>query len=336
MNTLIKFLAAIFLCFIGYSCNKNLPAHIGISIGPVHERWMRDTEFLTKNLQAKGAKVYVKSADNDEAKQREQIMDLIKSHIEVLIITAVNSETCGALVDMAKGKGIKVIAYDRLIRNCDLDYYISFDNVQVGEMQADYLARIKPAGKYALLGGSSKDNNSLLLHLGQMNILQPLVTRKDVEIVLDKNVDNWDTNIAYNIINNFLNESNELDAVVASNDQIAEGVCKALREKGLTGKVLESGQDAETGACKRIMNGEQTMTVYKYVESLANAAANVAVALARGGEIPYSQTTINNGKIMVPAIMLPNVIQVTKENMRMTVIADGFINEKEVFGNSIM
>ncbi|MDZ7604603.1 MAG: substrate-binding domain-containing protein [Cyclobacteriaceae bacterium] len=131
-----------------------------------------------------------------------------------------------------------------------------------------------------------------------------------------------------------MNGSGELDAVVASNDQIAEGVCKALTEKGLIGKVLVSGQDAETSACKRIMTGEQTMTVYKYVESLANAAANVAIALGHGADIPYSQTTINNGQIMVPAIMLPNVIQVTRENMRMTVIADGFIDEKEVFGNS--
>jgi len=336
MKTLIQFLAAICFFFITNSCNRQAPAHIGISIGPVHERWLRDTEFLVKNLEAKGAKVYVKSADNDETKQREQILELMKSHIEVLIVTAVNSESCGDLVDKAKEQGIKVIAYDRLIRNCDLDFYISFDNVQVGEMQADYLARIKPTGKYAILGGSPKDNNSILLHLGQMNILQPLITRKDIEIVIDKHVDNWDAKIAYDIMNNYLAGSNELDAVVASNDQIAEGVCKALTEKGLIGKVLVSGQDAETPACKRIMNNEQTMTVYKYVESLANATANVAIALAQGGDIPYSQTTINNGQIMVPAIMLPNTIQVTRENMRMTVIADGFIDEKEVFGNSAL
>ena len=99
----------------------------------------------------------------------------------------------------------------------------------------------------------------------------------------------------------------------------------------MCGTILVSGQDAETDACKRIMQGKQTMTVYKYIESLANATTNIAISLAENGSIPYSQTTINNGKIMVPSIQLPNMIQVTKENMRMTVIADGYLDEKVVF-----
>ena len=236
-----------------------------------------------------------------------------------------------SLVQVAKQNGVKVIAYDRLIKNCDLDYYVSFDNIKVGELQADYLTRISPQGNYAILGGDSKDYNSIFLRLGQMNILQPLITRKDISIVLDKNVDNWDPDVAYTIINNYLNTSTDLDAIIASNDLIAKGVCKALNEHDLCGSILVSGQDAETDACIRIVEGKQTMTVYKYIESLALATTNIAISLAENGELPYSQTTINNGKIMVPSIQLPNMIQVTKENIRMTVIADGYLDEKEVF-----
>jgi D-xylose transport system substrate-binding protein len=158
-----------------------------------------------------------------------------------------------------------------------------------------------------------------------------LIFRNDINIVLDKNVDDWSPETAYQIVNEFLKESKDLDVIVSSSDRISEGVCKALKEHDLCGTILVSGQDAETAACKRIVQGRQTMTVYKYIESLANATTNIALNLAENGSLPYSQTTINNGKIMVPSIQLSNMIQVTKENMRMTVIADGYLDEKVVF-----
>ena len=280
----------------------------------------------------KDAKVIVKEANNIESTQKEQFLELVKEKVDVIIMIAINGESAGALVQVAKQNGVKVIAYDRLIKNCDLDYYVSFDNIKVGEMQADYLTRIKPTGNYAILGGSLKDQNSTFLRLGQMNILQPLITRNDIKLVFDENIDNWDPEIAYRVVNNYLNQSKDLDAIVASSDRIAEGVCKALKEHDLCGTILVSGQDAETEACKRIVDGRQTMTVYKYIESLANATTNIALSLADNGDLPYSQTTINNGKIMVPSIQLPNMIQVNKENIRMTVIADGYLDEKVVFG----
>lgn len=327
-----KLFVLLFTLSLFFSCSqKKDQIEIGISLGPMHERWEKDKIFLKDKLEAKGAKVRIEVANNDEALQKEQVLDMIKDEVDVLIITAINSETAGALVQVAKKNGVKVVAYDRLIKNCDLDYYVSFDNVKVGEMQADYLSRIAPTGKYAILGGSPKDNNSMLIRLGQMNILQPLITRRDVEIVLDKNVENWDEDVAYQIVTDYLSQSSDLDAIVSSNDRISKGVCRALKEHDLCGKILVSGQDAETDACRRIMEGRQTMTVYKYIETLANATANIAMALAADGEMPYSQITINNGKIMVPSLQLPNMIQVTKENMRMTVIADGYLDEAIVF-----
>jgi D-xylose transport system substrate-binding protein len=333
MNSLMhKLLTSLFILSLFFACSPpKEQIVVGISLGPMHERWEKDRDFLQEKLEAKGTKVIIKEANNDEALQKEQFLDLVKRKVDVIIITAINSDAAGALVQVAKNNGVSVIAYDRLIKNCDLDYYVSFDNIKVGELQADYLSRVAPTGNYAILGGSPKDYNSILIRLGQMNILQPLITRNDIKIVLDKNVDNWDDEIAYQIVNEYLKTSTDLDAIVSSNDMISKGVCKALKEHELCGKILVSGQDAETDACRRIMEGRQTMTVYKYIETLANATANIAISLAENGEMPYSQVTINNGKNMVPALQLPNMIQVTKENMRMTVIADGYIDEKKVF-----
>lgn len=318
------------------SCSQKDNVVIGISLGPNQERWQKDLDLMTERLEYSGAKVLIKEAQNDETLQAEQIEDLLKNKIDVLIVAPVNSETCGVIIKEAKQKDpdLKVIAYDRIIKDCDLDFYVSFDNIKVGELQADYLTRIKPKGKYAILGGSPKDNNSQLLKLGQMNILQPLITKGDITIVLDKFVDDWNADNAYKIVNEYLSKGNELDAIVASSDEIAKGASKALEEHNMTKNVLLSGQDAQADACKRINKGKQTMTVYKYIESLANTTANIAMLMARNEPIPNSFVTMNNGDVMVPAILLPSMIQVHKGNIRMTVIADGYLDRNEVFGDA--
>lgn len=333
-TSLIKLLFSGLIFALLISCGKKEVITIGFSIGPNHERWEKDRDFLTERLEFSGAKVLVREADNDEETQAKQIEELLNHNLDVLIVTPVNSETCGELITNAKAKhvGLKVIAYDRIIKNCDLDLYISFDNIKVGELQADYLTRIKPEGKYAIMGGSPNDNNSQLLKLGQMNILQPLITRGDLTVVLDSFVEDWDADKAYNIISNYLNTTKELDAVIASSDEIAKGVSEALLEHDMCKLVLLSGQDAQADACKRIVEGKQTMTVYKYIESLAHSTAIAAMQLARDENIPNSFVTINNGNTMVPALLLPSMIQVHKGNIRMTVIADGYLDSKEVFG----
>ena len=327
VNVLLTGLAV--LLFAG--CSNTDQLEVGISMGPLHERWIKDSDYLKQYLEAKGAVVSIMNAEGDELQQARQAKELIDNGIDVLIIVPVNSESAGKIVDYAKSRGVKVIAYDRIVMDCDLDFYVSFDNVRVGEIQADYLTRIKPVGKYAILGGDPNDNNSKLLRLGQMNVLQPLVTKGDIKIVLDQNVDNWDADNAYRIVNEFLSEGKELDAIIASNDGLSGGAHRALQEHGMVDKVIISGQDAETAACKRIVNGEQTMTVYKVVESLAHSTANIAITLANDELLPNSQATVFNGKMMVPAVLLSSMIPVAKENIRMTVIADGYLDENEVF-----
>lgn len=333
-TTIFKLIAAGFVLLFLISCNSNEKVVVGISIGPNHERWYKDRDLLSERLKFLDAEVFVLEAENDELTQAEQVAELLEKNIDVLIIVPVNSETCGDIINEAKARNsaLKVIAYDRIIKNCNLDFYTSFDNIKVGELQADYLTRIKPLGSYALLGGSPSDNNSQLLKLGQMTILQPLITRGDIEIVLDTYVEGWSSQNAYEIVDSYLLKNTKLDAIVASSDEIANGAYEALKKHDLCKVVLLSGQDAQADACRRIIDGDQTMTIYKYIESLAYSTANIAVLMAQNKAIPNSFVTINNGKFMVPSLLLPSMIQVHKGNIRMTVIADGYLDEKEVFG----
>ena len=333
-TNILRLLSISLICLLLFGCTSKDDIIIGISMGPTHERWSKDINYLTQHLESQNAKVIVREANGSQVEQARQAKEMIeKEKLDVLIIVPVNSDAAGKLVDYAKSRDIDVIAYDRIIKNCDLDCYLSFDNVRIGEIQAEYLTKIKPRGSYALLGGDPGDNNSLLLRIGQMNVLQPLIIRGDIKIVVDENVEKWDDGIAYQIMKDYLAENDPPDAIVASSDGLSRGVAKALQEAGVEKQVLLSGQDAETDACKRIVNGQQTMTVYKVIESLAASAANMAILLATDEPIPNTLTTVNNGTKMVPAVLVSSIIPVGEENIRMTVIADGFIDEKEVFGD---
>ena len=316
------------------ACAREESPVIAISMGPSHERWSKDLMYLTQQLESKGARVISRQANGDEKVQAKQAQELIdEEKPDVLIIVPVNSESAGIIVDYAKARDIKVIAYDRIIKNCDLDCYLSFDNVRIGEIQAEYLTKIKPKGKYALFGGAPEDNNSIQLRIGQMNILQPLIIKGDIKIVLDKYIEAWDPDTAYRTLKEYLDQGKTLDAIIASSDELSAGCARALAEYGMSKSVLLSGQDAQTDACRRIVHGEQTMTVYKVIESLASSTAQIALLLARNEEIPNTLTTVNNGSKMVPAILLSSIIPVGEENIRMTVIADGFLDEDAVFGD---
>ncbi len=325
----------IYLLLVGFlfsACsNQEKQVKIGFSLGPDHDRWQKDKEFFINKVESMGGKVYFEEAMGNTDKQVEQVKQLLKNKIQVLVIVPENSSSAAKIVDMAHEAGVKVIAYDRIIKNCDLDFYISFDNIKVGELQAEYLSKLCPVGKYAILGGDPNDHNSTLLKIGQKNVLQPLVEKGDVDIVLEQSILSWDKNIAYKLIDDYLSKGNELEAIIASNDQLATGAFDALKKHGLEGKVLLSGQDADIEACQRIAKGHQTMTVYKIIESLATAAANSSVSIARGKETLNTQLTLNNGKVMVNSLLLPSMYTVHRENIRMTVVADGFIDEGKIF-----
>lgn len=312
---------------------KNESLKIGLSVSDLTlERWQHDRDFFVEKAEELGADVLVQSANGDEAKQLSQIQNMLSQDIDVLVIIAINSDSLSTVVDQAKAEGIPVLAYDRLINNSEIDAYVSFDNVKVGEMQAQTLVEKTPKGNYFLMGGSPTDNNAKMFREGQMNIIQPLVDKGDIKIVGDQWAKNWDANEALKIMENALTANkNKIDVVVASNDNTAGGAIQALNAQGLAGKVAISGQDADLAGVQRIAEGTQTMTVYKPIKTIATKSAEVAVQLGNKKEVK-GDSTVNNGKVDVPFIKL-DPIQVTKDNIVDTIIKDGFHKFDDVYKN---
>jgi len=306
---------------------------IGLSMDTLQEeRWQRDRDLFVAKAKELGAEVEVQSANSDDAKQIAQAESLISQGVDVLVVIPHDAEATAAIVEKAHAAGVKVIAYDRLIKNSDVDLYVSFDNERVGQMQAEAIVKLVPKGKYVYIGGSETDNNAHLFKKGAFDVLQPYIERGDIEIVYDQWTKDWNPAVAMaNMENALTANNNQIDAVVAANDGTAGGVIQALAAQGLAGKIPVSGQDAELAACQRIVEGTQTMTVYKPIKLLAEKAAELAVAMAKGEQI-QTDRTVHNGKIDVPSILL-DPISVDKTNIDQTVIADGFHSREDVYKN---
>lgn len=307
---------------------------IGLSMDSLRvERWQKDRDIFKTEAEKLGAEVIVQSADGDERRQNAQAENMITQGVDVLVVIPKDSVAAAQIVQAAHAEGIKVLAYDRLIRESEPDLYISFDNEQVGYLQAEYLLRQKPKGDYFLLGGAPTDNNAQLLRKGQLRALQTAIDNGDIRLVAEGKhwAVNWDPHDALKKAEQVLTQTNnQIDAVVASNDGTAGGVIQALEGQNLAGRVLVSGQDAELAACQRIVKGTQTMTVYKPIHLIATKAAQAAVALAKDEPIQETTQTVNNGKIDIPSILL-TPIQVDKANLDEVVIKDGFHTREAVY-----
>ena len=294
------------------------------------ERWEKDRDFFMKRAGDLGSTILVEVADGDASKQLEQAHKLLDERVDVLVIVPSDLNEAAKIVHLAHRYGVRVLSYDRLIKDCKLDFYISFDNVEVGTLQAEYLTKICPVGNYAIIGGARTDNNAFLLKIGQMNVLDPLIEKGDIKIVYDQFVDKWSEENGYTHMNECLKKNKKVDAVLVANDGLATGVARALEEHQLLGKVYISGQDAELSACQRIIAGTQAMTVYKPIEAIAYKAAEIAVRLANDDKFEDLHMSVNNGKIMVPALLLPPMV-VSRETIKLTVVADGYLKENKIF-----
>jgi D-xylose transport system substrate-binding protein len=305
---------------------------IGFSMDTLkEERWQRDRDLVVARGAELGAEVLVQAANGNDALQNSQAENLLTQGVDVLLVAPHNGKTAAIIVESAHKAGVPVIAYDRIINDSDLDLYISFDNVRVGELQSDYIVKRAPTGNYVLIGGAPTDYNAVLFRKGQMNILQPFVDKGDIKIASDQWAKDWQAVEALKIMENALTRTgNKVNAVVASNDGVAGGAIQALAEQKLAGKVPVSGQDAELAACQRIVAGTQSMTVYKPIKILAHKAAEVAVMMAKKQQVTDSTRPVHNGKKDIPSILL-EPIQVDKDNIVQTVIADGYQKLEEVY-----
>jgi D-xylose transport system substrate-binding protein len=292
------------------------------------ERWSRDRDYFVAAAEKLGAKVSVQSADASEARQISQIENLISRGVDVIVIVPFNSKTLGNVVAEAKKAGIKVVSYDRLILDADVDGYISFDNEKVGELQAQGVYNAQPKGNYFLLGGAPTDNNAKMLREGQLKVLKPAIDKGDIKVVGQQWVPEWSASTALRIVEDALTaNNNKIDAIVASNDGTAGGAIQALAAQHMAGKVPVSGQDADLAAVKRVIAGTQTMTVYKPLKLIAGEAAKLSVALAKGQKPAYN-AQYDNGKKKVDTVLLQPTL-LTRSNVDV-VVKDGFYTQAQL------
>ena len=303
---------------------------IGFSIEAMKgERWQTDLDSFEVRAKQLGAEVISADADGDDNRQFQQVKDMIKAGIKVLVLLPHDTTKASRIVGAAKSANVKVISYDRLVLNSDVDLYVSFDRVEIGWMQAEYLVKHAPKGNYVLIAGSPNDEGAKTLHDEQMKVLQPYVDRGDIKVIADGYTKDWLPTEAYlSMLKAIDSAHGNIAAVLASNDGLAGGAIQALREHNLAGKVLVSGQDADLSAVICIAQGTQSMTVYKPVTNEAAVAAEEAVRLAKG-ERTRANRAISNGKVDVPAILLKPIV-VTRDNIKETVVKDGFQTLKRI------
>jgi D-xylose transport system substrate-binding protein len=289
------------------------------------ERWQTDLDKFQKHAKELGAEVLVETAEGDDELQLQQARKLLDSGVKALVLVPHDAEKAVRIVNAAKARKVPLLCYERLVRDPDVSFFIGVDASAVGYLQAFSLSQLAPKGNYVLIGGSPSDSNAKILHDAQMRVLKPLVDRGDIKIVSDTWTKDWDPSEAYAHMSAAIDSTKgEIAAVVASNDGTAGGAIQALEEHKLAGKVFVSGQDADLAAIIRVLDGTQTMTIYKPLGSQATLAAEAAVAWAKGESIKAT-STLSIGNKTIPATLLTPVV-VTKDNVKQTVIKDGFQN----------
>jgi D-xylose transport system substrate-binding protein len=305
---------------------------VGLSLPTQREeRWVKDKIVMEHEAKRLGIDLRVHISDNDAHKQIAQCENLIAQGIKVLILAPHDANSASVIVKKAHEAGIKVISYDRLVLDCDVDIYISFDNIKVGELQGNYITRLVPKGNYVILAGAPTDNNSKLFKQGAMKYIKPLADRGEIKIVMEQWIKDWQPSEAQRLMEQALTaNNNKIDAVLAPNDGTAGGCIQALASQGLAGKVPITGQDAEVAAAIRIIKGEQTMTVFKDTRLLGKKALEVALKMVKGEKISEINSTVYNNYKEVPSILLTPVA-VDRNNLDEVLLKSGYLRKEEIY-----
>jgi D-xylose transport system substrate-binding protein len=306
---------------------------IGVSWNNYNEeRWAKSDEpAIQAALDEAGATYISTDAGSSAEQQLADVENLISQGADALIILAQDQTAVLPAVQSAIEQGVPVVAYDRLIEDSDA-LYVTFDNVEVGRMQAEAIYEAVPEGNYVFIKGNQADANADFLRGGQQEVLQDALDSGDIVNVGESYTDNWDPAIAQRNMEQILTQNdNDVQAVVASNDGTAGGVVAALEAQGLAGDVPVSGQDGDAAALNRIALGTQTVSVWKDARELGKAAGEAAVLLAQGTALEDIPDTVMfdspDGNQLVSILLTP--IPITEDNLDVVIDAD-WISQEEV------
>lgn len=332
MKSVYKLMAATAVIVSLHSVASAEGLTVGVSWSNFQEeRWKTDEAAIKAALEAAGNKYISADAQTSAAKQLTDIESLIAQGANALIVLAQDSEAIGPAIEKATAEGIPVVGYDRLIENPDA-YYITFDNKEVGRMQAREVLKAKPEGNYVFIKGASTDPNSDFLYSGQVEVLKEAMDAGKIKNVGEAYTDGWKPEAAQKNMEQFLTaNNNKVDAVVSSNDGMAGGVVAALEAQGLAGSVPVSGQDGDKAALNRVALGTQTVSVWKDSRELGKKAAEIANELAAGkamGEIEGTVKFSGGPKGTEMNSYFINPLPITKENLNVVIDA-GWISKEE-------
>lgn len=308
---------------------KEINIGISLPVGGGEIRWPEDGRLLEDYARKQNAILTYCETSSSTSQQSTEIDELLLKNIDVLIIAPVNSEEASTIVEKVKKSGVKVVAYDRMILNSDVDFFVTYSSLSIGELQGRYLTTRAPRGNYIFLSGGNDDANSILLKEGAMVYIRPLQAIGNIKIVTDASINAYNTEVTYNVVKNSLLENNNIVAILAPNDAMAGASIKALEEEGLAGKVLVTGHDAELDTVKRILNGTQAMTVFTDFRKEAQTAIDIAINLA-SNKILNIYPTVYNGEKNVPSILLTPVT-VDKNNVNEVLINSGYIKFSDIY-----
>lgn len=305
---------------------------IGMSFDSfVIERWLRDRDVFVSTAKELGAEVNVQNANGDVEEQKKHIDYFIEKKVDAIVIVCVDSYGLREQVEKASAAGIKIIAYDRLITEADVDLYISFDNSMVGSMMGEAFVQNGVTDTNVLmLGGSPTDSNVPLVEDAFKKVME-----ENNNTILDSfHADNWEAELAAQYVYDNMDVVAQADAIMCGNDNLASQVVRALAERRLAGDILVVGQDADLEACQRIVEGTQLMTVYKPVEKLAQRAAECTVQLILEDTVTGEDVeSIDDGKYTVPYVAIQPV-SVSDDNLNEVIIDGGFHMKEDVYLNA--
>ncbi len=291
------------------------------------ERWQKDKIYFEERMHELGANVVFKDCYDQPENQLAAAVELVEQKVDAMVIIAVDAVAAAPIVTICKEAHIPLLAYDRLILDAPLEYYITFNSIQAGELMAAAVVDRLPKGKILYLGGPPDDHNSVLIRQGVFNVLDK---QKRHYEVTSTQVISWTELDAYLTINDVLaNDKAIPDAIICAADVLTRGALAVMDEQNTLGKVLLTGQDAELDICRSITRDEVLVTIYKPGKELAYRAAEVVVSIVKSTYTPPEETLFN-GMVKVPAILL-QPSPVTQESLGSTVISDGYYSVDQVY-----
>ncbi|WP_234445806.1 substrate-binding domain-containing protein [Carboxylicivirga marina] len=327
----------VFMCLIVIinACQSDKAVKLGfIYSTPNTERYVKEANFFRAYAEKHGATVYLEHGNGDEAIQYQKALELFDKGIDGLAIIAVNANTAAAIVREGQGRGVKVMAYNRLIKNCDLDFFVSGDNNALGKMMVDEIIKVKPRGNAIILGGDKYDRNAVELAASINKHLKPHIESGNIDVLYETFVEEWsDVNAAYEL-EQFISLSGQVpDIIFAGFDGMSGGCIRVLGERNEEKVVYISGQDATVEGVKNIVAGKQQMTAFHPLKDTGSKAAEIMLQLVanekKAEKMANSYT--NNGQIDVPTVKVPS-IAVTKSNVKKVLVDDAkFYTYEEIY-----